>query len=171
MVRTARSVVVCLLLLFHSVLLHAEVIPGRWEKVEAQAPGTGLTVMMKSGDRFDCAFEELQMDTLVVETGAGERRIPKVDIQRLETTELVPDPVKDGTLKGAAIGAVALGVLGGLVGAADRGIWGGTGDQIQGALVIGAIGAGIGAGAGAAIGFTVDYAVKHKRPEVLYVAN
>jgi len=44
MVRTARSVAyrVCLLLLFHSVLLHADVIPGRWEKVEAQAPITQL---------------------------------------------------------------------------------------------------------------------------------
>jgi len=114
MVRTARSVGVCLLLLSHSVLLHADVIPGRWEKVEAQAPGIGLTVIMKSGDWFDCAYKELQMDTLVVETSAGERRIPKVDIQRLETSELVPDPVKDGTLKGAVIGAVVLAVLGGL---------------------------------------------------------
>ncbi len=48
---------------------------------------------------------------------------------------------------------------------------GSIGEEIKGALIIGAIGAGIGAGAGAAIGFTVDYAVKHKRPEVLYVAN
>ena len=172
MVRTARSIGVCLLLLFHSVLLHAEVIPGRWEKVEAQAPGTGLTVLMKSGDRFDCAFKELQMDTLVVETSSGERRIPKVDIQRLETSELVSDPVKDGTLKGAVIGAVALGVLGASVGAALGGIFsGGLGDQIKGAVVVGAIGAGIGAGFGAAIGFTADYAAKHKRPEVLYIAN
>ena len=162
---------ICFLLLPDSTLLQAGVIPGRWEKVDAQTPGTGLTVIMKSGDRFDCAFKELQMDTLVVETSSGERRIPKVDIQRLETSELVSDPVKDGTLKGVVIGAVVVGVFGGLVGAADRSIWGGTGDQIQGALVVGAIGAGIGAGAGAAIGFTVDYAVKHKRPEVLYVAN
>ncbi len=162
---------ICFLLLPDSTLLQAGVIPGRWEKVDAQTPGTGLTVIMKSGDRFDCAFKELQMDTLVVETSSGERRIPKVDIQRLETSELVSDPVKDGTLKGVVIGAVVVGVFGGLVGAADRSIGGGTGDQIQGALVVGAIGAGIGAGAGAAIGFTVDYAVKHKRPEVLYVAN
>ncbi len=171
MVRTVRSVAygVCLLLLCHSVLLHADVIPGRWEKVEAQALGTGLTVIMKSGDRFDCTFEELQIDTLVVETGAGERQIPKVDIQRLETSELVPDPVKDGTLKGAVIGAVVVGVFGVLVGsdlARFRG-----GDQIGSALVGGVIGAGIGAGAGAAIGFTVDYVAKDKRPDVLYVAN
>jgi len=159
----------CLLLLFHSLLLHADVIPGRWEKVEAQPPGTGLTVMMKSGDRFDCTLEELQMDTLVVDTGAGERRIPKVDIQRLETSELVSDPVKDGTVKGAVIGAVVVGVFGGLVGAAFGG-WDAD-DEIKGALVGGAIGAGIGAGAGAAIGFTVDHVAKHKRPEVLYVAN
>ncbi len=157
----------CLLLFFHSVLVHAEVIPGRWEKVEAQAPGTGLTVVLKSGDRFDCTFEEVQMDTLVVETGTGERRIPKVDIQRLETSELVPDPVKDGLVKGAVIGAVVVGVFGGLVGS--------TGfesvSRFEGALALGAIGAGIGAGLGAAIGFTVDYVAKDKRPEVLYVAN
>ena len=162
---------ICFLLLPDSTLLQAGVIPGRWEKVDAQAPGTGLTVIMKSGDRFDCAFKELQMDTLVVETSSGERRIPKVDIQRLETSELVSDPVRDGTLTGLGIGAGAGGILGALVGAAVGGIWGDTGDQIKGALIVGAVGAGIGAGAGAAIGFTVDYAVKHKRPEVLYVAN
>ena len=171
MVNTARLLVyrVCLLLLFHSVLLHADVIPGRWEKVEAQAPGTGLTVFMKSGDRFDCTFEEVQMDTLVVETGAGERRIPKVDIQRLETSEPVRDPAKDGTLKGAAIGAIAGGVFFGIVGGGIRGPRDGAGRAIARALVIGAIGAGIGAGGGAAIGFAVDYL--HKASEVLYVAN
>ncbi len=176
MVRTARLLVyrVCLLLLFHSVLLHADVIPGRWEKVEAQAPGTGLTVLMKSGDLLFCTFEELQMDSLVVETDAGERRIPKVDIQRLETSELVSDPVKDGTLKGMVIGAVALGVLGGLYGAAI----GSFGDkQIEGALAGVAGGAVVGAVAGAAIGFTVDKVANHKRPdvlkrpEVLYIAR
>ncbi len=168
MVRTARSVGVCLLLLFHSVLVHADVIPGRWEKVEAQAPGTGLTVVMKSGDRFDCTFEALQLDTLVVETGTGERRIPKVDIQRLETSEPVRDPAKDGTLKGAAIGAIAGGVFFGIVGGAigDRD---GAGRRIAGALVAGAVGAGIGAGGGAALGFAFDY--WHKAPEVLYVAQ
>ncbi len=169
MVRTARSIEVCLLLLFHSVLLHADVIPGRWEKVEAQAPGTGLTVVLKSGDRFDCTFEELQMDTLVVETGAGERRIPKVDIQRLETSEPVRDPAKDGTLKGAAIGAIAGGVFFGIVGGGIRGPRDGAGRAIARALVIGAVGAGIGAGGGAALGFAVDY--WHKAPEVLYVAQ
>jgi len=159
----------CFLVLFHSVLVHADVIPGRWEKVEAQAPGTGLTVVMKSGDRFDCTFEEVQMDTLVVETGAGERRVPKVDIQRLETSEPVRDPAKDGTLKGAAIGAIAGGVFFGIVGGGIRGPRDGAGRAIARALVIGAVGAGIGAGGGAALGFAVDY--WHKAPEVLYVAQ
>jgi len=166
--RTAWPVGVCLLLLVHSVQLHADVIPGRWEKVEAQAPGTGLTVIMKSGDRFDCTFEELQMDTLVVETNAGERQIPRSGIARVEASQLVSEPAKDGTLKGAAIGAIAGGVFFGIVGGTlgDRN---GAGNAIAGALVIGAIGAGIGAGGGAAIGFAVDYL--HKASEVLYVAN
>ncbi len=177
MVRTARSVGVCLLLLFHSVLLHAQVVPGRWEKVEAQKQGTVLTVIMKSGDRFDCTFEELQMDTLVVETGAGEQRIPflgsipKVAIQRLET--LVPDSVKDGTVKGAVIGAVALGVLGGFAGTQCSGSFCSTDidDRIEGALLVGTVGAVIGAGVGAAIGYGVDKAADNKRPEVLYIAR
>jgi len=119
---------------------------------------------MKSGDRFDCTFEELQMDTMVVDTGAGERRIPKVDIQWLETSEPVLEPAKDGTLKGAAIGAIAGGVFFGMVGVGfgDRD---GAGDRIFRALVFGAVGA----GGGAACGFAVDYL--HKAPEVLYVAN
>ena len=173
--RTARSVGVCLLLLFHSVLLHADVIPGRWEKVEAQKQGTVLTVIMKSGDRFDCTFEDLQMDTLVVETGAGEQRIPKVDIQRLETSELVPDSVKDGTVKGVVIGAVALGVLGGVAGAfpcsGSSFCSTDTDERIQGALVVGSVGAAIGAGVGAAIGYGIDKAADNKRPEVLYIAR
>jgi hypothetical protein len=118
---------------------------------------------MKSGDRFDCAFEELQMDTLVVETGAGEQRIPKVGIQRLETL-VPPDSVKDGTLKGAVIGAVPFGVLGGLAGDFK---W----DSTQGMLAGVAIGAGIGAGVGAAIGYGIDKAADNKRPEVLYIAR
>ncbi len=168
MVRTARSVGVCLLLLFHSVLLHAQVIPGRWEKVEAQKQGTVLTVIMKSGDRFDCTFEDLQMDTLVVETGAGERRIPKVDVQRLET--LVPDSVKDGTVKGVVIGAVALGVFAGVACASCSGFGCGD-DQLQVALVFGTVGAVIGAGIGAAIGYGIDKAADNKRLEVLYIAQ
>ncbi len=170
-----RTVVyrVCLLLLFHSVLLQAQVVPGRWEKVEAQKQGTVLTVIMKSGDRFDCTFEELQMDTLVVETGAGEQRIPKVDVQRLETSELVSDPVKDGTVKGAVIGAVALGVLGGFAGTQCSGSFCSTDidDRIEGALLVGTVGAVIGAGVGAAIGYGVDKAANNKRPEVLYIAR
>ena len=171
MVRTARSVVckTCLLGLRHSGRPQENVIQGRWEKVEAEAPGTGLTVVMKSGDRYKCTFEEGQMDSLVVETGAGERRGPKGDIQRLETSEPVRDPAKDGTLKGAAIGAIAGGVFFGIVGGGIRGPRDGAGRAIARALVIGAVGAGIGAGGGAAIGFAVDYL--HKAPEVLYVAR
>ncbi|MCZ6768644.1 MAG: hypothetical protein O7D93_05305 [Acidobacteria bacterium] len=74
------------------------------------------------------------------------------------------EPAKDGTLKGAAIGAIAGGVFFGMVGVGfgDRD---GAGDRIFRALVFGAVGA----GGGAACGFAVDYL--HKAPEVLYVAN
>jgi len=111
--------------------------------------------MMKSGDRFDCTFEELRMDNLVVETGAGERRLPKVDIQRLETSELVPDPVWDGMLIGMGIGLVlALLTQGEVKNGGNRG-----------ALFAYAL------GFGAGVGYLVDNAAKHNKPEILYIAN
>jgi len=68
MVRTARSVVygVCLLLLFHSVLLHADVIPGRWEKVEVQKQGTELTLILQSGEPVYGLLKEVTHDTVIV---------------------------------------------------------------------------------------------------------
>ena len=150
--------------------LHAEVVPGRWEKVAAQTPGTGLTIVMESGDQLECSFSGLEQGLLVVETDSGERRLRKEDIQKIETTQEVADPVRDGTVRGLAIGAGAGGILGAAVGSTVAGIFGSKGNQIAGGLVVGAIGAGIGAGIGAAIGFAVDKAESNERPEVLYVA-
>ena len=78
MVKTARLLVyrVCLLLLFHSVLLHAEVIPGRWEKVEAQKQGTELTLILHSGEPVYGLLKEVTHDTvIVIEEGGGQRSV------------------------------------------------------------------------------------------------
>jgi len=162
-----RTVVyrVCLLLLFHSVLLHAQVVPGRWEKVEAQKQGTELTLILHSGEPVYGLLEEVTHDTvIVIDEGGGQRSITKLSVHQVETTRI--DSTRNGTLIGLGIGGAAGSI---------SGVWFISGfsdfptasEYLQVALFCGAIGAGI----GAAIGYGVDKGVDHKRPEVLYVAN
>ncbi len=165
MVRTARSVGVCLLLLSHSVLLHAQVIPGRWEKVEAQNQGTELTLILHSGEQVYGLLEEVTTDTvIVIEEGGGQRSITKLSVHHVETTRI--DSTRNGTLIGLAIGGAA-GSISGAWFATALSERPSASDYLGGALICGAIGAGI----GAAIGYKVDKEADHKRPEVLYVAN
>jgi len=167
MVRTARLVVygVCLLLLFHSVLLHADVIPGRWEMVEAQKQGTELALILHSGEQVYGLLEEVTTDTvIVIEESGGQRSVTKVSIHLVETTRI--DSTRSGTLIGLAIGGTVGSIGGGLaVRASSQNPT--VSDFLRGFFILGAIGAGI----GAAFGYTVEKWVDHKRPEVLYVAN
>ncbi len=165
MVRTARSVGVCLLLLSHSALLHAQVIPGRWEKVEAQKQGTELTLILHSGEQVYGLLEEVTTDTvIVIEEGGGQRSITKLSVHRVDTTQI--DSTRNGTLIGLAIGGAAGSISGAwfISGFSDFPT---ASEYLGAALICGAIGAGI----GAAIGYGVDKASDHKKPEVLYVAN
>ncbi len=73
MVKTARLLVyrVCLLFLSHSVLLQAQVVPGRWEKVEAQKQGTELTLILHSGEQVYGLLEEVTHDTVILIEDGG----------------------------------------------------------------------------------------------------
>jgi hypothetical protein len=167
MVKTARVLVysVCLLLLFHSVLLHADVIPGRWEKVEVQKQGTELALILQSGEPVYGLLKEVTHDTvIVIEEDGGQRSVTKSSIHLVETTRI--DSTRSGTLIGLAIGG-ALGSISGAVFAAGFSDSPKASDTLGAALILGAIGAGM----GAAFGYTVEKWVDHKRPEVLYVAN
>ncbi len=167
MVKTAGVLVyrVCLLLLFHSVLLHADVIPGRWEKVEAQKQGTELTLILHSGEQVYGLLEEVTTDTvIVIEESGGQRSVTKVSIHRVETTRI--DSTRSGTLIGLAIGGAA-GSISGAFFATALSETPTASEYLGGALICGAIGAGI----GAAIGYKVDKEADHKGPEILYVAN
>ena len=167
MVRTARVLVysVCLLLLFHSVLLQAQVVPGRWEKVEAQKQGTELALILHSGEQVYGLLEEVTTDTvIVIEEGGGQRSITKLSVHQVETTRI--DSTRSGTLIGLVIGGAMGSISGGLAARASSENPT-VSDFLQGFLILGAIGAGI----GAAFGYTVEKWVDHKRPEVLYVAN
>ncbi len=145
--------------------LQAQVIPGRWEKVEAQKQGTELTLILHSGEQVYALLEEVTHDTVIlIEEGGGQKSVTKVSIHRVETTRI--DSTRNGTWIGLAIGGAAGSISGAFFATAlsERPM---ASDYLGGALICGAIGAGI----GAAIGYKVDKDVDHKRPEVLYVGN
>ena len=50
---------------------HAEVIPGRWEKVSDLDLGTPITVELKNGDRVEGDFEGLSASDVDLETHSG----------------------------------------------------------------------------------------------------
>ncbi len=144
-----------LLVLFSSGLLNAQVVPGRWEKVEALQPGKELIVTLKAGNRLEYALKELGADDVTVVTSTGrELKMAKSDVEEIET--LVEDGIRDGVLIGAAVGFAGP-VIVTLASGVDR-------TEVPLGFAIGVIGAGV----GAAVGYLLDK--KRKGTEVLYQA-
>ena len=81
----------------------AQVIPGRWEKVESLKSGPQITVELKNGDRIEGQFEELSPSELLLRNGSAQAAIPRASIERITTRE--DDRLGNGTLRGALIGA------------------------------------------------------------------
>ena len=99
--RTVSIVLIFLILL--SVSAQAQVIPGRWEKVEALTLGLRITLELKNGDRTEGQFGGLSPSELSLFTGSAQAAIPRADIDRITTRE--SDPLTNGTLIGTGIGA------------------------------------------------------------------
>ena len=92
-------------------MLSAGVVPGRWEKVAAENPGTSLIVTMKSTERVEGSLKQLSDDTFTLTTVDGlERVLRKTDVARIVSGEKRSGPLLNGVVIGAAIGA-ALGLI------------------------------------------------------------
>ncbi len=140
---------------------HAEVIPGRWEKVSALEMASTITVDLKNGDRIRGQFQRLSPSALELRSRASRAVIPKSDILTITT------PLKDGLGNGAGIGAaIGAGLLLGAFSVAARTRGGVDSATLPGTVL--AVG-GIGAGIGAAIGVAADAATTGKAI-VLYKA-
>jgi hypothetical protein len=146
----------------------AEVVAGRWEKIEALAPGTAVIVSFRGGERLECTFNRIGPDEILFnELNGNERRLPRVAIREIETAAIVRDRLRNGILLGTLIGAAA-----GLAGIAVYGNaktngpvnWG---DEDASAFLLGS--AVVGGGIGAATGAILDASMKHR--EVLYRAK
>jgi hypothetical protein len=128
--------------------VQAMVIPGRWEKVAAEKPGSRIIVSLMTGDVLECSFVRLSEDSLFVATPQGvERNFSKDNVARITTADKRMGSLVNGTL----IGAAAVGIPFGILALATAG----EGDKGDAASVV-AILTGIGAG----IGLAVDAGVK-----------
>ena len=150
--RNSRTAVIALILVgLLSGAARAQVIPGRWEKVEALKLGPWITVELKKGDRLEGQFEELSPPELLLRSGSAQAAIPRADIERITTREA--DSLRDGALLGAVAGGGIMVCLAALH----------EGDFLAALPFVA-----LTAGAGAAIGLGIDAL---KKPEVtLYQA-
>ncbi len=156
-----------LFILISSSLLNAQVVPGRWEKVDSLRSGERIVVTLKAGGLGRFSLKESDADDVTVVTSTGrELKIAKTEVRSIVGEKTVIG--LDGTLKGAvagfAVGALIAGIILGAI-ANNEGGWSST--TTAHVLGYGAAGAGI----GAAVGFGVDISQKHRRTEVLYRAS
>ncbi len=98
-----------LLVLISSGLMNAQVIPGRWEKVDLLPSGQEIIVTLKAGDRMECDFKGADSTKLTVTRGGSELAIPKADV--VATVQQKPRS-STPTLIGIGVGGVAGAVLG-----------------------------------------------------------
>jgi hypothetical protein len=145
----------------------AEIVRGRWEKVEALKPGTAIVVKLNSGDRIDGAYQGAEPELLRINDAAGvEFRLPKFSVLSVESAEKVRDPLANGALIGAGAGAAAgffsmLGFAKAVTASGPIFDGEGAGFFIAAALV--------GAGVGAVTGTLIDAKIKGR--QVFYLSR
>ena len=147
--------------------VRADVLPGRWELVDALEPGTPVIIRLKAGDRMECVFKgSSPVDVIFADERGNEGRLPKSEILRIEMAEKTGDGLANGALIGMGLGAA--GAIGALYAYADSvtasgPIWGG--DSAGYFILAGFVGAGI----GALVGMAADASIKKNK--VLYEAR
>lgn len=99
--RKALVLLVDGLMVFATAL--AGVVPGRWDKVQAEKPGTEMIVTLTSGDEIRAMYQEVGTDELVVAVDGSQRALPKPGIAKITTAERRTGPLWNGPLIGAAI--------------------------------------------------------------------
>ena len=157
MIRRLLSIAVAFPLLVCS-LPAAEVIPGKWQKVDLLPAGSPIIIKTRYGEKLECAyFDSNRESILIVETGAGQRRIRKEDVESI-IAQKYDDRLLNGALIGLSVGvAVAL-----LTAALSK-------DALHRSRVdIALFGSALFGLSGMGIGALVDF--HHKGSEVIYVA-
>jgi hypothetical protein len=166
--RFQKLISTALTILLTVATVQAEVVAGRWEKVQALPPGSAIIVSLVGGERFECTFNKIESDEILFnELNGKERRIPKGLILKIESAAVVHDRLRNGILIGTLVGA-AVGITG-MVAYGNSTTNGpvGWGDEEGPAYLLGS--ALVGGGIGAATGAIIDASIKHR--EVFYRAK
>jgi len=96
------------LLMMSAAVGAADVIPGRWERVEALAPGTELLVSLRGGERLEGVLARMGPGELTISDTAGRERIlPRTAVLKIQTAAVVHDRLCNGSLIGSLAGAAA----------------------------------------------------------------
>ncbi len=136
--RKALALVITAVLLMTTA--HAGVVPGRWEKVQGEMPGTEVIITLTAGDEIRGSYREIGKDELFVTVNGTQRALPKSGIAKIMTAERRTDPLGNGAVIGLAIaGSFAA------IGLAASGL-GGDPKAWVGVPLWAAIGAGVGVG-------------------------
>ena len=91
-----------------SIRLEAQIIPGRWEKLDATTPGTEIIVRLQTSMSIEGTFQGSTPDVVVIITDAGnEMNVAKANVAEI-TTNSHEDSNTGGTLTGLGTG-LALG--------------------------------------------------------------
>jgi hypothetical protein len=83
---TLATCIVAVVVMVSSVQLEAQVIPGRWEKLDATVVGAEIIVRLQSVT-IEGTFQRSTPDEIIVVTGAGAMHLAKVDIREITTTQ------------------------------------------------------------------------------------
>ena len=112
---TAATLATCILavvVLVSAVQLEAQVIPGRWEKLDATALGTEIIVLLQTDMKIQGKLQRSTPEAITVLTDTATIQVAKVDVREITTAQIYSDSLLNGGLIGAGIGlGVALSVL------------------------------------------------------------
>lgn len=138
------------IVLLAGVSAQAMVVPGNWNKVAAEKPGSNIILTLMTGDVLECSFVSLSTDSIVVSTPSGEeRKYGKDNVARVTTVDKRTDSLGNGTALGALIAGIPAGIIAGACLSSKTC----TGSQVGVALPIYV-------GIGAGIGLAVDAAIR-----------
>jgi len=93
------------------VVVQAGVVPGRWDKLLAESPGTEVIITLTVGDEIRGAYQDVTAETLVVMVDGARRELPKSGIAKVTTAERRTGPLWNGPVIGAAVGGLSAAII------------------------------------------------------------
>jgi hypothetical protein len=150
---------IILLLILQTAPASAEVIPGKWQKVDLLLSGTQIILKTHYGEILDCIYFSSTDDILLVVESVSkqQRRILKSSVEKITATQY-DDRLLDGSLIGLSVGTgLGLAFTSATNTARHKNS---ISDRVIGCALFGLLGMGLGA--------LVDY--RHRAPEVVYQA-